>query len=58
LQRRVESIQTELSQTQQRAAAQHARAETLEQQLAQVRQPPAIKRKPRTRKAAAPKSVS
>lgn len=35
LHRRLESIQTELSQTQQRAAAEQARAETLEQQLTQ-----------------------
>ncbi|MBK5356093.1 DNA-binding protein [Pseudomonas sp. TH41] len=56
LQRRLESIQTELSQTQQRAAAQHARAETLEQQLTQVRQVPAAKRKPRSRKPTASKS--
>jgi DNA repair exonuclease SbcCD ATPase subunit len=58
LQRRLESIQTELSQTQQRAAAQHARAETLEQQLTQVRQVPAAKRKPRSRKPTASKSES
>ncbi|UUT22863.1 DNA-binding protein [Pseudomonas sp. T8] len=56
LQRRLESIQTELSHTQQRAAAQHARAETLEQQLTQVRQVPATKRKPRSRKPTASKS--
>jgi chromosome segregation ATPase len=56
LQRRLESIQNELSQTQQRAVAQHARAETLELQLTQVRQVPAAKRKPRTRKPTASKS--
>jgi chromosome segregation ATPase len=56
LQRRLESIQAELSQTQQRAAAQQARADTLEQQLTELRQTAAIKRKPRSRKAAAPMS--
>lgn len=54
--RRLASIQTELSRTQQHAAAQNARAETLEQ-LIQVRQNSAAQRKPRTRKPAAPKSV-
>jgi hypothetical protein len=49
----LESTQNELSQTQQRAAAQQARAETLEQQLTQLRQAPATKRKPRSRKPAA-----
>ena len=49
LQRRVESIQHELSQSRQLAAAQHARAETLEQQLTLVRQAPSVKRKPSTR---------
>ncbi|POA28511.1 MULTISPECIES: DNA-binding protein [unclassified Pseudomonas] len=53
LQQRLESIQTELSQTQQRAAAQQARADTLEQHLTQLRQAPATKRKPRSRKPAA-----
>jgi DNA repair exonuclease SbcCD ATPase subunit len=50
LQRRVESTQHELSQSRQSAAAQHARAETLEQQLTLVRQAPSVKRKPSTRK--------
>lgn len=50
LQRRLESIQIELSETQQRAVAQQARAETLEQQLMQMRQAPAVKRTPRIRK--------
>ncbi|PBJ04791.1 MULTISPECIES: DNA-binding protein [unclassified Pseudomonas] len=58
LQRRLESIQTELSQTQQRAAAQQARADTLEQQLMQLRQAPAAKRKPKSRKPAATMSDS
>jgi chromosome segregation ATPase len=57
LQRRLESIQIELSQTQQRAVAQHARAETLEQQLTQVRQVSESKRKTRNRKAAAPSKI-
>lgn len=50
LQRRLESIQNELSQSRQSAAAQHARADTLEQQLTQVRKAPGAKRKPSTRK--------
>ncbi|MNI41141.1 hypothetical protein D3C81_1655410 [compost metagenome] len=50
LQRRLESIQIELSETQQRAVAQQTRAETLEQQLMQMRQAPAVKRTPRIRK--------
>jgi hypothetical protein len=50
LQRRVVSTQHELSQSRQSAAAQHARAETLEQQLTLVRQAPSVKRKPSTRK--------
>ncbi|WP_223459967.1 MULTISPECIES: hypothetical protein [unclassified Pseudomonas] len=50
LQWRLESIQTELNQTLQRAAAQQTRADTLEQQLMQVRQVPAAKRKTRARK--------
>lgn len=50
LQRRVESTQHELSQSRQSAAAQHARAETLEQQLTLVRQAPSVKRKPSTGK--------
>jgi predicted nucleic acid-binding Zn-ribbon protein len=49
LQRRLESTQNELSQSRQLAAAQHARAETLEQQLTLVRQAPSVKRKPSTR---------
>lgn len=50
LQRQLASIQIELSQTQQRAVAQQARAETLEQQLTQMRQVPVVKRKPRSQK--------
>ncbi|WP_246883829.1 DNA-binding protein [Pseudomonas koreensis] len=50
LRRRLESAQSELSQAEQRTAAQLARAETLEQQLIQIRQLPEIKRKPRVRK--------
>lgn len=50
LQRKLESSQSELSQAQQRAAAQLARAETLEQQLIQIRQVPETKREPRARK--------
>jgi septal ring factor EnvC (AmiA/AmiB activator) len=50
LRRQLESIQNELSQSRQSAAAQHARAETLEQQLTLVRQAPSVKRKPSTRK--------
>lgn len=50
LRRRLESAQNELSRAEQRAAAQLARAETLEQQLIQIRQLPEIKRKPRVRK--------
>ncbi|KPU59412.1 hypothetical protein AN403_3029 [Pseudomonas fluorescens] len=57
LQRRLQSIQTELSQTQQWAAAQQARADTLEQQLTQVRQAPAATRKMRARKPTASKST-
>ncbi|MHC8350860.1 DNA-binding protein [Pseudomonas sp. RT4P38] len=52
LQRRLESNQTELNQTLQRAAAQQARADTLEQQLTQLRQTAVTKRKPRSRKPA------
>lgn len=48
--RRLESLQTPLSQAQQLAAAQLARAETLEQQLSHMRQQPEAKRKPRVRK--------
>lgn len=55
--RRLASIQAELSRTQQDAAAQNARAETLEQQLTHVRQTSAPQRKPRTRKPAASKSA-
>lgn len=47
LQRRLESNQTELNQALQRAAAQQARADTLEQQLMQLRQTNVTKRKPR-----------
>eukprot|EP01133_Synstelium_polycarpum_P005906 gene5906-6836_t len=50
LQRKLESSQGELSQTQQRAAAQLARAETLEQQLIQTRELFENKRKPRAQK--------
>lgn len=50
LRRRLESAQSELSRAEQRAAAQLARAETLEQQLIQIRQLSEIKRKPRVRK--------
>jgi len=57
LQRRLESLQTELNQMLQRAAAQQARADTLEQQLMQLRQAAANKRKPRSRKPAASMSV-
>ncbi|EJM56584.1 methyl coenzyme M reductase, gamma subunit [Pseudomonas sp. GM49] len=53
LQRRLESTQNELSQTQQHAAAQQARADTLEQQLTQLRQVPAVKRKPKSGKSVA-----
>jgi len=44
LQRRLESTQNELSQSRQLAAAQQARAETLGQQLTQVRKAPSAKR--------------
>ncbi|MBX7276737.1 DNA-binding protein [Pseudomonas sp. ERGC3:05] len=50
LQRKLESSQSELSQAQQRTAAQLARAETLEQQLNQMRQVPESKLKTRARK--------
>lgn len=50
LQRKLELAQSELSQAQQHAAAQLARAETLEQQLTQFRQIPETRRKPRARK--------
>lgn len=50
LRRRLESAQSELSRAEQRVAAQLARAETLEQQLIQIRQLSEIKRKPRVRK--------
>ncbi|WCM48497.1 DNA-binding protein [Pseudomonas sp. WJP1] len=50
LQRRIELSQTEFNQVQQRAAAQQARADTLEQQLIQVREAPPAKRKARIRK--------
>jgi len=46
LQQKLESAQSELSQVQQRAAAQLARAETLEQQLIQTRESSETKRKP------------
>lgn len=55
--RRLASIQTELNRTQLHAAAQNARAETLEQQLIQARHTSATQRKPRTRKPAASKSA-
>lgn len=51
LQRRLESTQVELSQAEQRAAAQMARSDTLEQQLTQLREQSPLKRKPRVRKA-------
>lgn len=54
LQRKLESAQSELSQVQQRAAAQLARAETLEQQLIQTRKLPETKRKPRAPKNSVP----
>jgi chromosome segregation ATPase len=50
LQRKLESVQKELGQAQQRAAAQLARAETLEQQLIHIRQLLETKHKPRIRK--------
>jgi len=50
LQRKLESSQSELSQAQQRVAAQLARAETLEQQLILLRKVPETKGKPRARK--------
>lgn len=50
LQRKLELAQSELSRAQQHTAAQLARAETLEQQLIQIRQLPDTKRKPRVRK--------
>lgn len=48
--RRLQSLQTQLSQALQLAAAQLARAETLEQQLSHMRHLPEAKRKPRVRK--------
>jgi septal ring factor EnvC (AmiA/AmiB activator) len=50
LKRRLESTQNELSQSSQLVAAQHARADTLEQQLTQIRKAPVAKRKPSSRK--------
>jgi DNA repair exonuclease SbcCD ATPase subunit len=50
LQRRLESIQGELSQSRQLSAAQQARAETLEQQLTQANKSTGAKRKPSIRK--------
>lgn len=50
LQRRLESTQVELSQAEQRAAAQMARSDTLEQQLTRLREQSPPKRKPRVRK--------
>ncbi|BAQ74705.1 plasmid replication [Pseudomonas sp. Os17] len=50
LQRKLELSQSELSQAQQRATAQLARAETLEQQLIRMRELPKVTRKPRVRK--------
>jgi chromosome segregation ATPase len=50
LQRKLESLQQELGQAQQSAAAQFARAETLEQQLIHIRQLLETKRKPGIRK--------
>lgn len=54
LQRKLELSQGELSQALQRATAQLAWAETLDQQLVQIRQLPEIKRKPRARKSSTP----
>jgi len=50
LQRRLESIQSELSQARQLTAAHQARAETLEQQLSQANKAIGAKRKPSMRK--------
>jgi len=50
LRRKLESSHSKLSQAQQRAAAQLARAETLEQQLIQIRKVPETKGKPKARK--------
>jgi len=57
LKQRVETIQTELSQAQQHAAAQRARADTLELHLTPGHQAPALKRKPRPRKPPVSKSA-
>lgn len=57
LKQRVETIQTELSQAQQHAAAQRARADTLELHLTAGHQAPAVKRKPRPRKPPVSKSA-
>lgn len=57
LQRRLVTIQAELSHAQQHAAAQRARADTLEQHLTQGHQAPAAKRKPRPRKPPVSKSA-
>jgi len=54
LQRKLELAQSELSRAQQHAAAQLARAETLEQQLIQTRKLSETKRKPRAPKNSAP----
>jgi hypothetical protein len=53
----VETIQTELSQAQQYAAAERARADTLEPHLTPGHQAPAVKRKPRPRKPLVSKSA-
>jgi predicted nucleic acid-binding Zn-ribbon protein len=57
LKQRVETIQTELSQAQQQAAAQRARADALELHLTLGHQAPAVKRKPRPRKLPVSKSA-
>lgn len=50
VQRRLAAIQVELSQAEQKAAAQQARGDTLERQLSQKQQNAAAKRKPRAKK--------
>jgi chromosome segregation ATPase len=50
LQQRIEGVQAALGQAQQNGAAQQARGDTLEQQLAQLRSSPVSERKTRVRK--------
>jgi len=56
LQRRVESTNLDLGKAEQRASAQESRGDTLEKQLALLREEKPVKRKPRAKKTLTPQA--